>query len=108
MTRAEIAALLVKRDGDGCRWCGLPFGTRKAMKRTFDHLIPKALGGSNVLENLCLAHAICNELRGIDDFETARRVVRERPKRHRGGWASPAVKALRLTVLSTEFNIEEG
>ena len=102
MNRQQAAFLLKLRDGDVCFWCKTPFGKRKSMARTLDHIIPKSLGGTYELNNLVLAHQFCNSVRGDDDFVTARRIHKARPKRHRGGWASPAAKALRLVVLSQE------
>jgi len=102
MTRGEIAALLIKRDGNQCNWCRLPFGKRKSMARTLDHVLPRSRGGTNTLDNLVLAHQFCNSVRGDDDFETARRVALARPKRFRGGWATPAAHALRPVLVKEE------
>ena len=99
MTRDEIKVVLKKRDGDRCWWCKLPFGSRGAMLRTLDHVVPVSRGGTSELENLVLAHQFCNSVRGDDDFAKAREVAIARPKRFRGGWATPAAKALRAILL---------
>jgi 5-methylcytosine-specific restriction endonuclease McrA len=39
-----------------------------AEEMTLDHVIPRAFGGSNRIENLRLAHVSCNERRGCDFF----------------------------------------
>lgn len=40
---------------------------------TLDHVIPKARGGPNAIENLKLAHRYCNEERGREQANLARR-----------------------------------
>lgn len=60
LTAAEIA----ERDGTDCRLCGLPVDMAiKSPNRwapSVDHIIPRALGGSDAPENLQLAHRGCN------------------------------------------------
>lgn len=57
---------LVERDGWDCWLCEWPVNpfTLEEHRASADHVIPKAQGGSNDLENLRLAHASCNEYRG--------------------------------------------
>lgn len=57
--KATVAALL-KRDGEGCFFCG------KALDGdiTIEHLVAVAHGGPNHINNLYLAHAACNQRAG--------------------------------------------
>lgn len=43
-----------------CFWCGKPL----TCGGSFDHIIPKKLGGSDKPENICLAHVKCNNEKG--------------------------------------------
>lgn len=68
MSRSKIASLR-KRDGDLCRICWTPIdfrlaGTDHPMAPSADHVLPKSRGGTGVMRNLRLAHAICNVRRG--------------------------------------------
>lgn len=47
---------LLARDGDECWFCGDPLGD----DITIEHLVPKSVGGRNMLANYALAHADCN------------------------------------------------
>ena len=49
---------LVARDGDECWFCGRTMGDDV----TIEHLVAKAKGGSNHIENFALAHKRCNAL----------------------------------------------
>lgn len=65
--RARKIQRLGERDGWTCHLCGEainPKSGRRNRRATLDHVIPKSLGGSNSLENLRLAHWICNNRRG--------------------------------------------
>ncbi len=54
--------ILARRDGSVCFYCGR---TRKnPLGMSIEHLEPRALGGSNALENLRLADTMCNKLAG--------------------------------------------
>ena len=44
-----------------CFCCGKPLAAKSA---TIEHIHPQSLGGKNIVENLALSHAICNEKRG--------------------------------------------
>lgn len=61
---AEIA----RRDGSDCKLCGDPIDMdlRKPdyMCASVDHILPRSLGGTNDLENLQLAHLVCNIRKG--------------------------------------------
>lgn len=69
----ELRALVRERDGDLCSVCGKPIDFTVApggwMGPSLEHVIPKAAGGSNELENLRLAHARpCNHAKaGVHD-----------------------------------------
>lgn len=65
--RAAKLRRLVERDGLVCWICGsaidpnLPRQDRQG--GSLDHLIPRSLGGANAVENLKLAHVVCNDVR---------------------------------------------
>lgn len=58
---------LIKRDGTDCGICGddidsdLKFPHPRSL--TVDHVLPRSLGGLDSLDNLRLAHALCNSTR---------------------------------------------
>lgn len=54
----RLTALTLSHYGDVCHLCGRRGAT------TADHVIPRALGGEDVLENLRPAHSSCNSSRG--------------------------------------------
>lgn len=58
---------LLERDGDCCQLCKAPIELTlqrdDPMAVTLDHLIPRSRGGSNSVDNLRLAHRICNQRR---------------------------------------------
>lgn len=56
--RGNVLRKLRERDGNWCRYCGVEFGN--GIDPTIDHVIPRALGGSNALINLALACEPCN------------------------------------------------
>lgn len=56
---------IFKRDGGVCWLCGMPIEHRHEF--TLDHVIPKSKGGDNSYENLKVAHAYCNSVRGSKD-----------------------------------------
>jgi len=63
-----VQAELWERDGDKCYLCGLPMVHYAAdtyetlyTKATIDHVISRANGGSDHMDNLKFAHRICNE-----------------------------------------------
>lgn len=63
--------MLLCRDGDLCWICGLKLDRRNRNEFspgyiTFDHVIPRALGGIDSIENIRLAHKKCNNERGND------------------------------------------
>lgn len=53
--------LLARGDLDVCAYCKVGLDDSN---RTIDHIIPKSLGGSNALTNLCLCCTKCNSQKG--------------------------------------------
>ena len=51
-----------------CFWC------RSTHNLTLDHIVPKAAGGSNYIENYIIACRFCNERRGDMPFHLYRRI----------------------------------
>ena len=58
--RSKAVQRLLERDGDCCLFCGLPLGD----DITVEHLIAKTKGGNNSIENMALAHEVCNHEAG--------------------------------------------
>lgn len=62
---------LLKRDGPNCYSCHgeMDFFARNddPWRASIDHIIPKSKGGSDKIDNLRLAHSLCNELRPETD-----------------------------------------
>lgn len=52
---------LINKNGNICGICGQPIPTMKDI--TIDHIIPKDLGGLDILDNFQLAHESCNKLK---------------------------------------------
>lgn len=52
---------LVQKHGGVCAICEKPFKTKKDI--TIDHIIPLSKGGTDMLENMQLAHYECNRLK---------------------------------------------
>ncbi len=58
-------AHLLKRQRGKCAWCELYFTSEDVLE--VDHVIPKALGGGNALDNLQLLHGHCHDQKtGVD------------------------------------------
>lgn len=55
------------RHGFSCHYCGVPVFSDK--NRTWDHIVPKALGGTDSMLNLITSCAFCNQAKG-DDMPT--------------------------------------
>lgn len=55
--RSVIVSYLTARDGFTCGFCG---ETLEDSKIHIDHIVPVALGGKHLMDNLRLAHAKCN------------------------------------------------
>lgn len=86
----SVKAEVLARDGPTCQICGLPIGLRSGthpLSISFDHVEPVALGGTNSVENLRVAHLLCNVRRGTGSDHGAAEslgaifdeVLRERP-----------------------------
>lgn len=72
-SRRKLIIEVFKRDGGRCGLCGLRVPNPKNQHRreipdilraTVDHIKPKCEGGTREKDNLRLAHALCNTLRG--------------------------------------------
>ena len=63
MGRLAAIAAIVMRDGDSCYICRQ--GQDPHDPCEVEHVRPKAMGGSDELENLALAHRSCNRAKGI-------------------------------------------
>jgi 5-methylcytosine-specific restriction endonuclease McrA len=92
------------RDGDCCWLCHKPMvygeDVSPSMRLSVDHYIPRKWGGSNRLENLRLAHTICNSHREIRFPETMRFTEEEitcltNPTTPAGGLSKRAMKAVK-------------
>jgi hypothetical protein len=63
-TRVDVVKFLIERDGDHCYLCPKPF-ERDAeddySDYTIDHVIPRARGGLDHVDNYKLAHFPCNQ-----------------------------------------------
>lgn len=69
--RWQRVTKLMARDGQACALCDEPLDRHLRDPKheryiTFDHITPRAMGGTDALANLRLAHRRCNELRGCD------------------------------------------
>lgn len=66
LNRQETMRALKKRDGDYCRvpGCKTPTIFTNSNPRTIEHVIPRAKGGTDDLENLEIAHQKCNNWKG--------------------------------------------
>ena len=59
---------IVRRDGEGCVWCGAPLSANQ-LEATLDHVLPQKQGGRWELDNLVLACGPCNCARGSQSAE---------------------------------------
>lgn len=75
-TRAEWRELLTIKQKGRCALCGHRFplladgfneSVHQGLAPTFDHIVPRAAGGSDELQNLRLTHRACNLNRGDGD-----------------------------------------
>lgn len=58
----EIRAAIIRRDGNCCWYCGLPFvEDHIQLCSTIEHLLDRKYRGPDVVENLVLAHHKCNQ-----------------------------------------------
>ncbi len=61
--RAERLALILRRDGDTCVWCGRQLETA-LVAATTEHVVPRVKGGPSWIENEVAACRRCNGERG--------------------------------------------
>lgn len=67
--RLEIVRKLYFFWGNSCILCGGKFTVCNPC--TIEHIRPKSLGGTNDINNLALAHVLCNSMRGNASFTMA-------------------------------------
>lgn len=72
MITRDDALVMDVQQGGRCFLCGHPMS---ASASTFEHLIPRALGGADETGNVVLAHRRCN-LRKLDDLPSIDAVLR--------------------------------
>jgi 5-methylcytosine-specific restriction endonuclease McrA len=66
--RRLLLVAVSRRDGTLCHYCQVPtILTRDGhpRRRTLDHVIPQALGGTDEMENLVLCCSSCNSRKGV-------------------------------------------
>ena len=66
--RAEKISICIERQDGKCGICG----DQLAGEIHIDHIIPRALGGPDTLDNLQAAHAVCNLRKGARLIEGAK------------------------------------
>ena len=59
---AYTRALIIKRDGKACFYCGEVIPNEDI---TLEHLIARSRGGRDILENFVIAHSKCNNEMGV-------------------------------------------
>lgn len=74
--RWRLVTRLMARDGHNCTICDLPLDRHirdpfDPMYITFDHIVPRSLGGLDSYANKRLAHQLCNGERGNDPVPVA-------------------------------------
>lgn len=67
--RRQLRVVLFEEQGGLCCWCGhkMTIAAKGSMRQdyaTFEHITPKADGGTDDRSNLKLAHRKCNHARG--------------------------------------------
>lgn len=70
--RRNVKARMFQEQKGLCHWCREPMHmgySNGPEYATWEHLLPKSIGGPNVQSNLVLAHAKCNKLRGSKNAE---------------------------------------
>lgn len=69
--RWRLVTRLMARDGQNCTICDEPLDRHLRDENdpryvTFDHILPRSLGGNDAFANKRLAHQACNRERGND------------------------------------------
>lgn len=89
ISRAETLRAIIKRDGPICRvpGCSKPSVFTEDDPMTIEHVLPKARGGTDDLENLEVAHLSCNGKKGdriyVGVDENGIRILEERSESHK-------------------------
>ena len=114
MTNKEI---LWAKTGGHCWYCGIKGSQLISKKRTRDHVVSKANGGTNHLDNLVPCCRSCNSKKGPDSIEDLRfRIALERSGikqkygvsfTHTQYWALKAM-GLELPLPEIKFWFEEN
>lgn len=74
---------LLRKYGNECCLCGLPFDLESPKPDiTYEHVIPRAQGGSNFIENLRLSHGLCNSRRGVIPIHVYQQWLRAKESEH--------------------------
>lgn len=78
--RWQLVTRIMARDGQNCMICGEQLDRRIRNETsphyiTFDHILPRSLGGGDELANKRLAHQRCNQDRGNDPITPADEVA---------------------------------
>lgn len=70
LKQKEVVEILTERDGLKCQiyFCKDPYTFTDKNFVTIDHIKPRSKGGTDDLENLCLAHFKCNNLKGDREY----------------------------------------
>ncbi|HUF32350.1 MAG TPA: HNH endonuclease signature motif containing protein [Acidimicrobiales bacterium] len=72
--RAWRMAARNRSSGSTCFYCGVAFEGEGSRRRTVDHRVPRALGGTDGLANLVFACTACNQRKADsaeDDFSAS-------------------------------------
>jgi 5-methylcytosine-specific restriction endonuclease McrA len=67
---------ILRRDGGTCQYCG-----RRQPAMTTDHIIPRAMDGTDTWENLVCACPECNAAKGNRTPAQARMALKHKPKK---------------------------
>ena len=84
----RIRLQVLERDGHKCHWCG-----KYGAKMQCDHIVARALGGGDALDNLVTACPECNGLRGQATQRTVN-AMRTNPTRLAVWLTPPAARPL--------------